>query len=141
MRCETIMKRDVECITPQETVQDAARLMRDDRIGFLPVCDDSRKVLGTVTDRDLAMRVLAEGRAPSTRVEAVLTREVVACRPDEDLRHAEELMGRHQKSRIMCVDEQGRLVGVISLSDIAQKEKGTRASQTLREVSQREARA
>jgi CBS domain-containing protein len=141
MRCETIMKRDVECITPQETVQDAARLMRDDRIGFLPVCDDSRKVLGTVTDRDLAMRVLAEGRAPTTRVEEVLTREVVACRPDEDLRHAEELMGRHQKSRIMCVDEQGRLVGVISLSDIAQKEKGTRASQTLREVSQREARA
>ena len=61
--------------------------------------------------------------------------------PDDDLRTAEELMGKHQKSRIMCVDSDGRIVGMISLSDIAQKEKGTRASQTLRKVSQREARA
>ena len=61
MRCEAIMKRDVECITPQSTVQDAAELMRDEGIGFLPVCDASRKALGTVTDRDLVLRVLAQG--------------------------------------------------------------------------------
>ena len=140
MLCEAIMKREVECVLPQATVQDAAARMRDDGIGFLPVCDESRKVLGTVTDRDLTTRVLAEGRAPSTRVDAVLTREVVACRPDDDLRRAEQLMGRHQKSRIMCIDGDGALVGVISLSDIAQREKGTRASQILREVSQREVR-
>jgi CBS domain-containing protein len=140
MRCETIMKNDVECITPQTTVQDAARRMRDGGFGFLPVCDASRKALGTVTDRDLAVRILAEGRAPSTPVDAVLTREVVACQPGDDLRRAEDLMGRYQKSRIMCVDGDGKLVGVISLSDIAQKEKGARAAQTLRQVSGREAR-
>jgi CBS domain-containing protein len=114
--------------------------MRDGGFGFLPVCDASRKALGTVTDRDLAVRILAEGRAPSTPVDAVLTREVVACQPDDDLHKAEDLMGLYQKSRIMCVDGDGKLVGVISLSDIAQKEKGARAAQTLRQVSEREAR-
>jgi CBS domain-containing protein len=141
MRCEEIMKRDVECCTPQATAQAAAQRMREQQIGFLPVCDEARKVLGTVTDRDLTLRILADARAPTTPLGEVLTREVVACRPEDDLRKAEELMGRNQKSRIMCVDGEGRLVGVISLSDIAQKENGAKAAQTLRKVSEREARA
>jgi CBS domain-containing protein len=122
-------------------VQDAAQRMRDAAIGFLPVCDDSQKVLGTVTDRDLTIRVLADGRAATTPVDEIFTRECVACGPDDDLRKAEELMARNHKSRILCVDGDGRLVGVISLSDVAQREKGARAAETLREVSQREARA
>jgi CBS domain-containing protein len=141
MHCRDIMKRDVECVTPQTTAQDAARRMRDQGIGFLPVCDESRKVLGTVTDRDLTIRVLADARAAATPSGEVLTRESVTCSPDDDLRQAEQLMASHHKSRIMCVDAEGRLVGVISLSDIAQREKGARAAETLREVSQREARA
>jgi|SRR5687767_5512078 CBS domain-containing protein len=141
MRCREIMKSDVECVEPRATVQDAARRMRDEEIGFLPVCDDSMKVLGTVTDRDLTIRVLADGRAATTAVRDVLTEECIACGPDDDLRKAEELMGRNHKSRIMCIDSDGRLVGVISLSDIAQREKGDKAAQTLREVSEREARA
>jgi CBS domain-containing protein len=141
MRCEEIMKRDVECVTPQSTVQMAAKRMRDQEIGFLPVCDSSKHVLGTVTDRDLAIRVLADGRAATTPVGDVLTQEVIACGPQDDLKKAEDLMGRKQKSRIMCVDSDGRLVGVISLSDIAQKEKAGKASQTLRQITQREARA
>jgi signal-transduction protein with cAMP-binding, CBS, and nucleotidyltransferase domain len=122
-------------------VQMAAQRMRDQEIGFLPVCDQSRKVLDTVTDRDLTIRILADGRAATTPVGDVLTQEVVACRPDDDLRQAEALMGQNQKSRIMCVDSDGRLVGVISLSDIAQQEKGAKASQTLRQITEREARA
>lgn len=140
MRCEKIMKRDVECVSPQDTVQTAAKRMRDENVGFLPVCDAGEEVLGTVTDRDLAIRVLAEGQAATTLINDVLTREVIACHPEDDLRKAEELMSKHQKSRIMCIDASGRLVGVISLSDIAQQESGTRASQTLRNVSEREAR-
>jgi CBS domain-containing protein len=85
--------------------------------------------------------VLADARAATTAVNDVLTREVVACRPEDDLRKAEELMSKHQKSRMMCVDRSGRLVGVISLSDIARRDSGRRASQTLRNVSEREARA
>ncbi|HZA14917.1 MAG TPA: CBS domain-containing protein [Myxococcaceae bacterium] len=141
MRCEEIMKKDVECVSPQDTVQAAAKRMRDENIGFLPVCDQSKKVQGTITDRDLAIRVLADGRQATTPVKDVMTREVVAVRPDEDLRKAEELMSKNHKSRIMCVDQGGKLVGVISLSDIAQREEPGRAAQTLRNVSEREARA
>jgi CBS domain-containing protein len=141
MRCEEIMKRDVACLSPQDTVQSAAKRMRDENVGFLPVCDSAKKVLGTVTDRDLTVRVLAHARPVTTAVNDVLTPEVIACRPDDELRKAEDLMSKHRKSRIMCVDRTGRLVGVISLSDIAQRESGVRVARTLRDVSEREARA
>ena len=141
MRCEQIMKKDIESVSPQDTVQTAARQMRDENLGFLPVCDQSRKVLGTVTDRDLAIRVLASGGEPTTRVDGVMTREVVCCRPKDDLRTAEQLMAKNHKSRIMCIESDGRLVGVISLSDIAQQEDGAKAAQTLQQVSERESQA
>jgi CBS domain-containing protein len=141
MRCEEIMKKDVECMSPQDTVQAAARRMRDENVGFLPVCDRSQKVLGVVTDRDLAMRILAEGKPPSTRVEEVMSREAIACRPDDDLRKAEELMVKNHVSRMLCDDTEGHLVGVISLSDIAQREESGRAAKTMRGVTERETRA
>lgn len=139
MRCEEIMKRDLECVSPRDTVEDAACRMRDENVGFLPVCDQSRKVLGTLTDRDIAVRLVAGKLPGSTLVEDIMTREVVACRPQDDLREAERLMAENHKSRIMCIDDAGSLVGVISLSDIAQHERGARASETLRQVSEREA--
>lgn len=139
MRCDEIMKRNLECVTPTDTVQSAAKRMRETNVGFLPVCDQAKKVLGTITDRDLAIRVLADARATSTPVADVMTREVVACRPEDDLKKAQDLMARGHKSRVMCIDAAGKLVGVISLSDIAQREDGN-ATQTLRKVSEREAR-
>lgn len=141
MRCEEIMKRDVECLSPRNTIEDAALRMRDSNVGFLPVCDPSKKVLGTLTDRDIVVRCVAARAPMSTLVETVMTREVVACRPQDDIQRAEQLMAQHAKSRIMCLDENGRLVGVISLSDIAQVEDGARALDTLRQVSQREVRS
>ena len=140
MRCQEIMKTDVECVSPRDSVEEAAIRMRDDHIGFLPVCDQSGKVLGTLTDRDIAIRLVAEKKPASTFVEDILTPEVVACRPEDDIRDAERAMAKHHKSRIMCVDEQGLLVGVISLSDVAQLDTEGRASTTLRDVSEREAR-
>ena len=140
MRCDEIMKKNVECVSPDDSVQAAATRMRDENVGFLPVCDSSKKVLGTVTDRDLAIRVLAEGAPNATPIKSVMSQEVVSCSPGDDLREAEALMGKHHKSRIMCVED-GQLVGVISLSDIAQSERGARASQTLREVCNSEIRA
>ena len=140
MRCEDIMKEDVECVDPKESVQEAARRMRDANVGFLPVCDSSKKVLGALTDRDIAIRIVAEGRPPTTAAADVMTREVVACRPDADVRDAEQLMGTRQKSRMIVADEDGRLVGVISLSDIAQVEEGSRASETMKQVTDREVR-
>ena len=123
-QCREIMKRDIECLSPREPAQAAAERMRDRNIGFLPVCDDGMLVLGTVTDRDIALRIVADLLSPGTPVEQVMTREVVACYPE---------------SRIMCLDDDGALLGVISLSDIAKLE-GDGAARTLRAVSRREAR-
>jgi CBS domain-containing protein len=140
MRCEDIMKRDVECIDPTQSVQEAARRMLTTNVGFLPVCDSSGKVLGAITDRDIAIRVVAEGLPLTTAAADVMTPEVVSCRPDDDVTDAELLMGAHRKSRMMVTDDNECLVGVISLSDIAQVEEGSRASQTMREITEREAR-
>jgi CBS domain-containing protein len=136
-QCREIMKREIECLSPRETAQAAAARMREQNIGFLPVCDDGMQVLGTVTDRDIAMRIVAEKLPAGTAVEQIMTREVIACYPQDDIEVAKELMADHRKSRIMCVDDAGALIGVISLSDIAKLE-GDGASRTLREVSRRE---
>lgn len=136
MQCSEIMKAQPECIGPAVTAGDAAKRMREKNIGFLPVCDDSGAPIGTVTDRDLAVRVVAPGLTSATPVGDVMTREVIACRTTEDLEHAKALMAQHRKSRIMCIDDAGRLAGVISLSDIAQNGD---AATTLRDVSAREA--
>jgi CBS domain-containing protein len=138
MRCDQIMKKNVECLTAQDTVEAAARKMRDHNIGFLPVCDNGKKVVGTLTDRDLALRVCADNRAPaSTKVIDVMSTEVIACRPSDDITKAQQLMGQHHKSRMLCIDDAGRLVGVISLSDLAQHQADVGA--TLKDITTREA--
>jgi CBS domain-containing protein len=97
-------------------------------------------VLGTVTDRDLAVRVLADDRPASVPVSDVMTQPVVTCRPDDDIRTVQKLMGQHHKSRIVVVDESERAVGIISLSDIAQYVEEAGVGQTMKKVSEREAR-
>jgi CBS domain-containing protein len=140
MICQEVMKTDVQCIGPQTTVKNAAILMRDQNIGFLPVCDGQRRVLGTITDRDIAIRIVAADEASDQSVAKFLTPRMVACRSTDDLSYAEELMSQEKVSRIMCVDESGQLEGVLSLSDLSDVEHGTHASATLRNVSQREIR-
>lgn len=142
MRAEEIMKRDVECLHEGDTVQQASRRMRDYNIGFLPVCDAQGKAIGTLTDRDIAIRACADDRSPgATKVSEIMTREVVSCKVGDDLRECERRMADHKKSRIMVTDPSEKLVGVISLSDIAERESGELAAKTLKEVSSREARA
>jgi CBS domain-containing protein len=141
MLCREIMKREVEAVTTSDSVLEAARKMRDHGIGILPVCDESRQVLGVLTDRDIAIRVCAAGGLPDAiLVGDVMSRGVVACRAEDDLRTAEDLMSNHRKSRILVTDGQGRLCGIISLSDIAEREEAQRAAETLRAVAAREAR-
>jgi CBS domain-containing protein len=98
-------------------------------------------VVGTITDRDITIRAVASHEATAQPLEKFMTRSIVACRPTDDLAYAQELMSQEKVSRIMCINADGVLEGVISLSDIAQLEDGARASATLRNVSDREARA
>jgi len=141
MQCSTLMKTDIECCGPDETVEDAAVRMKQRGIGFIPICYGRGKVVGTLTDRDIVLRVVAAGLKPSeTKVSDIFTREVISCSPDDDLAVAEGLMSKHKKSRIVCLDRDEKLVGVISLSDVARVETGARSSALLRSVAQREAR-
>lgn len=141
MRCEEIMKGSVECLKTHHSAAQAAIKMRDAGVGFLPVCDDDGKAVGTLTDRDIVLRVCAEDRLPSA-VQAVdiMTHEVICCSPLDDVTRAQALMAAHQKSRIMVTDGHGRIVGVISLSDLAQHAEAGQVGRTVRAVSEREAR-
>jgi CBS domain-containing protein len=136
-QCRDIMKREIECLSPREPAQAAAQRMREQNIGFLPVCDDAMTVLGTITDRDIALRIVAERRSDATPVAQIMTREAIACSAQDDIAVAKELMADYRKSRVMCVDDDGALIGIISLSDIAKLE-GDGAGRILREVSRRE---
>jgi CBS domain-containing protein len=139
MRCSEIMKTDIECVAPQTSVRDAARKMRDEGIGFLPVCDEAMRPVGTLTDRDIAVRAVAGELSLSSPVEACMTREVVDCRPSADIEDARELMEEHRVSRIICTGLTGRVEGIISLSDIVDQDEESGAK-TLRQVSRREVR-
>ena len=140
MLCKEVMKKDVEWISENDSAQVAARKMREANVGFLPVCNGSRRVIGALTDRDLALRLVANNLPATTKARDVMTNDVVSCDPDDDIAKAQELMGSKQKSRILCISKDGRLSGVISLSDIVQRGESKQAFQTMKEVTSREAR-
>ena len=141
MLCRDLMKTDVRCVSPKTTVQEAATRMKQSKVGFLPVCQEgTRRVLGTLTDRDIVLRVVAAGESLQQPIERFVTRRVVAVRSTDTLEDAQELMSEQKVSRIICISSGHELEGIISLSDIAQVEEGQRASATLRGISEREAR-
>ncbi len=120
-RVADVMHRDVRIANPEDTAQQAARLMREEDTGALPVGEGDRLV-GMVTDRDLAVRVAAEGRDPArTKVREVMTPEVRYVFEDEDLRHVADTMAEQQVRRLPVMNRNKRLVGVVSLSDIAKE--------------------
>jgi signal-transduction protein with cAMP-binding, CBS, and nucleotidyltransferase domain len=123
-----------KCCRESDSVRDVAQLMRDESIGFVPICDQEGKPVGTITDRDLAIRVLAEGRSADEKVGACMTREVVSCKLGDDAHEAERLMREKRKSRIIICDEAGKVKGVISLADIVEAESEQAAGKTLQEV-------
>lgn len=138
MKCQDLMRRPLEVVAPGETIAVAARKMRKSNIGFLAVCDSSGRVHGVVTDRDLAVRAVANDLSPSrTRVADVMSRDVVSCRTSADVADAQRMMQQHKKSRILVIAEDRRPVGVISLSDFAAR-RDPKAADILRDVAERE---
>ncbi len=119
MRVGDIMATNVECVRPDDTIQEAAYVMKERNIGLLPVCDHDRFV-GMVTDRDIAIRAVAAGRDPKlTRVHAVMTPDVICCHEDDNLEEAARLMRERQVRRIVVLDSRKFLVGILSLGDLA----------------------
>jgi CBS domain-containing protein len=135
------MTREVIRLRPLDRIDAAARRMRDENVGFAPVCDEDGRPVGAITDRDIALRVCADDRrAGRTHVEEVMTREVLRCRPEDDVERAEQLMSQRRKGRIVVVDRDGRLAGVLSLADLLRRDEEARAIRTARKVLEREAR-
>jgi len=118
MLCSEIMTTVVECATQRETIESVAGRMRDANVGFLPVCDDEGRVVGTITEHDIVVKLVANDMDGRTPAGAVMTPRIVACRPDEAVERAEHLMRRAQTSRILCLDEQGHLAGIVSLAQL-----------------------
>ena len=136
MLCRDVMTKDVAVCRETDTVNHCARVMRDRNVGFLPVVDVRGMVNGLLTDRDLAIRVLAEDLSMATPVGSVMTRDVRVCRAKDPLRVAERHMAEVKRSRLVVVDDSGRCVGVISLSDVAQADTRAHAGHLLYEVTQ-----
>lgn len=132
MLCRELMKKNVARCAEELSVEACARMMRDNHVGFVPVVDGRGQVVGVVTDRDLAVRVLAADLPAETPVGEVMTRDVRICRFDDDVESAERKMASTRKSRLVVTDDGGRCVGVISRSDVAQAETGARARDVLR---------
>jgi CBS domain-containing protein len=119
MKIKDVMTRTPQCIAPDESIRQAARRMKEHDIGVLPVCSDDR-LIGMITDRDLALRAVAEGSDPeSTSVHEAMTPSIVFCFDDEDLESAIDKMEERRIRRLLVLNRSKRLVGILSLGDIA----------------------
>ncbi|HEY0839439.1 MAG TPA: CBS domain-containing protein [Vulgatibacter sp.] len=119
MTLEEIMTRNAQVIEPDATLQEAARQMKNLDVGGLPVCD-GEKIRGFVTDRDIAIRAVAEGEDPTTcKVSDVMSKEIHWCYVDEDVDKAAQLMEQHKIRRLLVLDRDKMLCGIVSLGDLA----------------------
>lgn len=125
MKARDIMTENPACVTPESTVQEAARLMESQDVGSLPVVESSssKRLVGVVTDRDLAIRVLARGESGSAQVRNAMSSDVQCAKPDDSLDDLERTMGKHQVRRLPVVDEQNRVLGMIAQADLARERK------------------
>ena len=119
MRARDIMTKDPQCCRREETARRAAEVMRDYDCGVIPVIDEGRRVVGIITDRDLAIRAIAAGKSVDTRLSELMTPMASTCFADDDLRDVERKMVELQVRRIPIVDAGGRCLGIISQADIA----------------------
>jgi CBS domain-containing protein len=122
-QCSDVMTKDLVYSSPDDMVADVAQLMKTEDIGPVLIVRESpegKRLVGIVTDRDLAIKVVGGGLDPqNTKVESVMTREVITCRAEEDVQHAMRAMAEYQLRRIPVVDNDGMLVGIISQADVA----------------------
>jgi len=140
MKAQDIMSKNPTCVTPDTTLADAARVMKTENVGVVPVVEsqNSKRLVGVVTDRDIAIRAVAEGRdGTTTSVGHIMSSNVRTSTATDSVNDVMELMGREQVRRVPVVDERGMLVGIISQADIVLEAKDDkRAEKTVAQISQ-----
>ena len=139
MKAQQIMTKDPRCVTPDATVREAARVMKEEDVGIVPVVESNsdRKLIGVVTDRDIAIRCIAEGRDGSCRVSDVMSAdELQTCNENDDVDDVMSAMKKEQVRRIPIVDERGSLVGIVAQADVARKSRDdSQVSETVQGIS------
>jgi len=133
-KCNEVMTKNPFCCLPNDVVVKVAQLMKSTAIGSIPVIEneETNKLVGIVTDRDLALKIVAEGRDPqTTKVADVMSRKVVTCRDDDDMHKALDAMSKHQLRRIPVVDKDNRIVGIIAQADVATRVNDTKKTAEL----------
>lgn len=136
MKLKEIMTQEVKVIHPDDSLQIAAQKMRDQDIGFLPVCEGDRLV-GVVTDRDLVVRVIVDGRDPNAKIgRHLVTAPIIYCFDDQDVEEAEQIMEENQIRRLVILNRDKRLVGVVSLGDLALTRSADQSGEVLQSVSE-----
>jgi CBS domain-containing protein len=130
------MSSNPRTVDADKSVADAAKMMKDEDVGLAPIVEGD-KLVGTVTDRDIATRVVAAGKDPeSTKVKEIATKDVVTVDPDQDLEEAVRLMAQHQVRRLPVVEEGGRLVGVLAQADVAQDASSEQTGRLVERISE-----
>ncbi|MBV9527805.1 CBS domain-containing protein [Sphingomonas sp.] len=135
MKVSDVMTSDVRTVRPDQTAREAARFMLSADAGAIPVTDGDR-LMGIITDRDIAVRGVAEGHGPDTPVRDLMTNDIVAARLDDDTGEVAVRMSQAQVRRLPVIDDQQRLCGIVSLSDLTRNGDGGAAEQALQGVSQ-----
>jgi CBS domain-containing protein len=134
MKVSDIMTRDVRLLKPDQTIREAANLMAEINAGALPVSENDRLV-GMITDRDIVIRAVAQGRPLDTKVAAVMSKEVLYCFDTDELEDVSRNMGKAQVRRLPVVNADKRLVGIVSLGDLARSEDPATIGRTVTRVS------
>ena len=122
-------------VGPTNTAAEAAKIMKAEDIGSLPIVEGD-KLVGVITDRDLAIRIVAEGRGPDTTVGEIASKDIVTVDPEQSLEEAARLMAERQVRRLPVVEEDGRLVGILAQADIAQTGHDALTGETVQQISQ-----
>jgi CBS domain-containing protein len=139
-KCSEVMTKNPVCCLPNAPVTKAAQLMKSEHVGSIPVIEneETKKLVGIVTDRDLALKIVAEGLdAKSTKVEAVMTRKVVTCSAEDDLQKAVDAMSENQLRRIPIVDGDNKILGIIAQADVVTHfDHPKKAAAMVKEISQ-----
>ena len=127
MKVRDVMTRDAMLTTPDDSLRRAAQMMRECDCGILPVAEGDH-LIGMITDRDITVRCVAEGKGPDSKVREAMTQEIKYCFEDEDIDHVCKNMADIQVRRLPVVNREKRLVGIVSLGDLARKEPDTAMS-------------
>ena len=131
-----LMTSNPTTIEPDKTIVDAAKLMRDEDAGLIPIVE-GQKLTGTITDRDITIQVVADGKDPkSTNVRDVMTTRLVTVDPDQDLDEALRLMAQNQVRRLPVVEEDGKLIGIVAQADIAKHAPDEKTGEVVQQISQ-----